>query len=218
MIGKGRVFIVFILFAATWYVLQTTSEVTAVPIKKSLSDFPHVIGDYYLSNSFQSSAGVLKLLGVDDYIQYNYVDKVQDRVNFYAGYYGAVGVSGSYHSPKNCLPGGGWGIESVKRIVLNVGVGGKKQSTVSQMVIRNGKDLQVVLYWYQNRGRIISSEYMEKVYLVVDAILKGRRDGTFVRIMAVDTDGDLQATEKRVYQFAETVMPLLENYLPGAKL
>jgi len=216
MIGKGRVLVVFMLFAVTWYVLQTTSEVTAVPISKSLSGFPHNVGNYYLSNSFQSSAEVLKLLGVDDYIQYNYVGKSQDKVNFYAGYYGAVGVSGSYHSPKNCLPGGGWGIENVKRVELNVGIGGNKQSTVSQMLIRNGKDHQVVLYWYQNRGRIIASEYMEKVYLVVDAILKGRRDGTFVRIMAVDTDGDLEATEKRVYQFAETVMPLLENYLPGA--
>ncbi len=218
MIGKVRIFIVFILFVGTWYVLQTTSEVTAVPVKQSLSSFPHIVGNYYLSNSFQSSAEVLKLLGVDDYIQYNYVDKEKDRVNFYAGYYGAVGVSGSYHSPKNCLPGGGWGIENVKRVVLNVGVDGKKQSTVSQMLIRNGKDHQVVLYWYQNRGRIIASEYMEKVYLVVDAIVKGRRDGTFVRIMAVDTDGDLEATEKRVYQFAEDVMPMLENYLPGAQL
>jgi len=218
MIGKGRVLIVFMLFALTWYILQTTSEVTAITINKSLSGFPHTVGKYSLSNSFQSSAEVLKLLGVDDYIQYNYVDKSQDRVNFYAGYYGAVGVSGSYHSPKNCLPGGGWGIENVKRVVLNVGIGGKKQSTVSQMLIRNGKDHQVVLYWYQNRGRIIASEYMEKVYLVVDAILKGRRDGTFVRVMAVDSDGDLQATEKRVYQFAENVMPLLENYLPGEQL
>ena len=218
MIGKGRVLIVFMLFALTWYILQTTSEVTAITINKSLSGFPHTVGKYSLSNSFQSSAEVLKLLGVDDYIQYNYVDKSQDRVNFYAGYYGAVGVSGSYHSPKNCLPGGGWGIENVKRVVLNVGIGGKKQSTVSQMLIRNGKDHQVVLYWYQNRGRIIASEYMEKVYLVVDAILKGRRDGTFVRIMAVDSDGDLEATEQRVYKFAETVMPLLENYLPGAQL
>jgi len=218
MIGKGRVFLIFMLFAVTYYVLQSTSEVTAVPITKNLSTFPHTILDYHLSNSFQSSTEILEMLGVDDYIQYNYVDKTQFRINLYAGFYGAVGVSGSYHSPKNCLPGGGWGIENVKRVVLQAGIGGKKKSTVSEMLIRHGEEYQVVLYWYQNRGRIIASEYMEKIFLVFDAVVKGRRDGTFVRIMAVDVDGDLEATEKRVYEFAENVMPLLESYLPGADL
>ena len=218
MISKVRVIIVLVLLAVTWYVLQTTSEVAAVPIKKTLSLFPQQIADYHLSNSFQSSSEVLKMLGVDDYIQYNYNDASNSRINLYAGFYKAVGVSGSYHSPKNCLPGGGWGIDSVKKVVLQAGIEGKNQSVVSEMLIRNGADYQVVLYWYQNRGRIIASEYWEKIYLVVDALLKGRRDGTFVRIMTVAQDGDIIGAEERVKLFAEQVLPMFEEYLPGATL
>jgi len=148
MISKGRVIIVLALLAATWYTLQTTSQVTATPIKKSLSLFPHQIADYHLSNSFESSSEVIKMLGVDDYIQYNYINEANTRINLYAGFYKAVGVSGSYHSPKNCLPSGGWGIDTVKKGVLETGIENKKKSTVSEMLIRNGADYQVVIYWY----------------------------------------------------------------------
>lgn len=218
MISKGRVFIVLALFAFTGYLLQMTSEVTPVPIKKPLGLFPHQVGDYHLSKSFQSSADVLELLGVDDYLQYNYIDNTTNRINLYVGYYKAVGVSGGYHSPKNCLPGGGWGIDGVKNVVLTIGDTDNRQATVSQMVIRNGTEYQVVLYWYQNRGRIIASEYWEKVYLVLDALLMGRRDGSFVRIMAAVPDKQIDTTATKLQKFAGQAMALLEEHLPGERL
>ncbi len=53
--------------------------------------------------------------------------------------------------------------------LLQSGIEGKNYSTVSEMLIRSGPNYQVVLYWYQNKGRIIASEYWEKIYLVLDA-------------------------------------------------
>lgn len=218
MISKPRAIIVLALFALTWYVLHSTSGVTAVPIKKPLSAFPQRLDGYSLANSLQSSSEVVELLGVDDYIQYNYEDSAKQRINLYVGYYKAVGVTGAYHSPKNCIPGGGWGIAEVKDVDLRSGIEGKSQSTVAQMLIRNGSEYQVVLYWYQNRGRIIASEYAEKIYQVLDALLKKRRDGSFVRIMTVVRDGDIAAAESRVKEFAEQVMTTLDTHLPGARL
>lgn len=218
MVSRLRVLLLFILFGLTWYLLQISATVTLVPIKKSFASFPHTIGSYHLARSFQSSSEVLELLGVDDYIQYNYLNTKGARVNLYAGFYRAVGVTGSYHSPKNCLPGGGWGIDKTRQVIIDGGVEGRSQETVSEMLIRNGDDYQVVLYWYQNRGRVIASEYWEKVYLVLDALFKGRRDGTFVRIMTVANDGDIEAARQRARNFASLVMPVLANHLPGAKL
>lgn len=218
MLSKARVTIVLTLFAITWYLLQMTSGVKAVPIKQTLSHFPHQLGSYRLANSFQSSADVLEMLGVDDYIQYNYIDETTSRVNLYVGYYKAVGVSGGYHSPKNCLPGGGWGIDEVKKVVLPVGIEGNKEATVSQMLIRNGAEYQIVLYWYQNRGRVIASEYWEKIYLVQDALLQGRRDGSFVRIMATVKGNDFAGAEEQVKEFAQQVIVSLEKYLPGSRI
>ena len=66
MISKVRIYIILALFACTWYLLQITSAVQPVPIKKSLAQFPPQIGAYHLADTFQSSAEVLELLGVDD--------------------------------------------------------------------------------------------------------------------------------------------------------
>lgn len=218
MLSKARVLIVLILFALTWYAMQSTSEVRPIPIKQSLSTFPHTIGEYSLSNSFQSSAEVIEMLGVDDYIQYNYTRPDGRRINLYVGYYQAVGVNGGYHSPRNCIPGGGWGIDKIENRKLNVGLEGYTTSTVSEMLIRRGNEYQVVYYWYQNRGRIIASEYWEKIYQVLDALFKGRRDGTFVRIMASVSGDDIATTEAELKAISEQVMMQLKDYLPGTKL
>ena len=220
-ISKGQIvrsLIILLLFAATSVLLHATSSVTAVPIKKTLAEFPARIGQWRLIDSYLSSSDILEMLGVKDYIQYNYVNSQGDQVNLYIGYYDAVGVTGSYHSPKNCLPGGGWGIAEVKKVPLQGETNRGKPATVAEMLIQNGSEYQVVLYWYQNRGRIIHSEYWEKVYLVLDALFQGRRDGSFVRIMMHVKDGDIQGTEEKAKQFAEQVQVLLQDYLPGATI
>ncbi|MDR3090440.1 MAG: EpsI family protein [Desulfobulbaceae bacterium] len=211
---KGRVLLLLALFAAAWYALNMTAEVKAVPIKRGLADFPQRLGDYRLSGAFQSSSEELEMLGVDDYIQYNYMNDTGARMNLYVGYYRAVGVTGSYHSPKNCLPGGGWGIADAKQLPLRI-AGAK--SAIAEMLIKNGGEEQVVLYWYQNRGRIIASEYWEKFWLIKDALFMGRRDGAFIRVMTYATDGRA-AAEQRALQFSELVIPALDEFLPGARL
>ncbi len=213
-----RFTVVLVLLAVTAFFLRQTGEVRPVAIRKSLTQFPQTIGSWRLAESFQSSSDVVELLGVDNYIQYNYVSPADEVVNFYAGYYRAVGVEGAYHSPKNCIPGGGWGIDSTASVVLDAGIEGRESSTVSQMIIRKGNSSQVVLYWFQNRGRIIASEYWEKFYLVWDALFMGRRDGTFVRVIMSARDGDIAAARDKAKQFAESVMVELTDYLPGEKL
>ncbi len=136
----------------------------------------------------------------------------------YVGYYRAVGVEGAYHSPRNCIPGGGWGINSISNVQLDTGIEGQQAATVSQMIIRKGEDYQIVFYWFQNRGRIIASEYWEKFYLVWDALFSRRRDGAFVRIILPAKNGNIAAAKEEVKQFAETVMVELTKYLPGKKL
>lgn len=218
MLSKTRVLVVVLMCAATWYALQFTAEVKHVPIKKSLSSFPRQIGEYVLSNSFQSSSEVIEMLGVDDYIQYNYIDGDGLRVNLYAGYYEAVGIDGGYHSPRNCIPGGGWGIDKVDDRLLDVGIEGSESSVVAEMLIRRGKEYQLVFYWYQNRGRIIASEYWEKIYQVLDAMFQGRRDGTFVRVMVSVPGEDFDLARSTLKAFSEDVMMELENHLPGTQI
>ena len=44
-------------------------------------------------------------------------------------------------------------------------------------MIEKGFDKQLILYWYQDRGRVVASEYDAKAYLIWDAMTKNRTDG-----------------------------------------
>ena len=215
MIPKKITLTVLLLTLGTWFLLQNSSSVTAVPIKQSLASFPKSIGQWQMVHSSQSADDVIEMLGVDDDIHYTYRNSEGTLITLYVGYYSAVGVTGAYHSPKNCLPGGGWGIDAINPYTLGIGIEGDAQSVVSEMLIRNGNKYQVVLYWYQNRGRIIGSEYWEKIFLVVDALRLGRRDGTFVRIMSTVQGENIEKASQEAGAFAEQVMKTLESYLPG---
>lgn len=216
-ISFTRTAIVLCFLLATFFLLQDVSGVVGTPIKQTLADFPKKIDNWQVQSSRESSEEVIKMLGVDDYIEYNYQGKENRGVNFYAAYYEAVGGGVGYHSPKNCIPGGGWGIETVRKVTLTP-KGKETAVSVSEMVIRNGNEYQVVFFWFQNRGRIIYSEYWEKIYLVVDAILSKRRDGTFVRLMSYAPDGNLEQAEAVLKEFASLTITELENYLPGRTL
>jgi len=213
-IAPLRVLTVLIFIIGTFYLLQNVSGTRRTPIKQPLAKFPVTLGDWQARSSRESSEAVIKLLGVDDYIEYNYASPNGQTVNFYAAFYESVGTGGGYHSPKNCIPGGGWGIDAVKTVTIQP-KGSQAPVTVAEMIIRNRNEYQVVMYWYQNRGRIISSEYWEKFYLVLDAILKKRRDGTFVRLMIPAPGGDIPQAEKVLEQFAAQVVTELDNFLPG---
>ncbi len=214
-IMKIRIIILLLCFAGAGYLILHTSTVKPVPIKTPLEKFPRQIGDWKVVEVIPSPDSVVQMLGVTDYINYEFVNPDGEHINFYVGYYHAVGVDGAYHSPKNCLPGGGWGIASEKKVTLPVKGG---TATVTEMIIQNGPARQIVLYWYQNRGRIIASEYWEKIYLVLDALLRQRRDGAFVRIMAPCNEDSIQTIETELKRFAAMVLEELERFLPGAAL
>ncbi len=216
-ISLSRVLILLALFVATFFLLKDVTGVHRTPITKSLSLFPANLGEWKTVSSRKSGEKVIKMLGVDDYIEYNYVNSSGQRVNFYAAFYEAVGNGKGYHSPKNCIPGGGWGIEEINTVEITPN-GYTNPVRISEMIIRNRNEYQVVYYWFQNRGRIIASEYWEKIYLVLDAIFKKRRDGTFVRLMAYAEDGKIEVARKELKEISKQILPELGNFLPGEAL
>jgi len=216
-ISLYRVLLVLLLLGCTAFLLHGVTGTARTPIKRPLAQFPATLGEWQVTSSHESSQAVVEMLGVDDYIEYNYSAPRLPSVNFYAAFYESVGTGGGYHSPKNCMPGGGWGIDSVQTVEI-VPQGARPPVTITKMIIRNRNEYQVVMYWYQNRGRIIASEYWEKIYQVVDAVVMGRRDGTFVRLLAPVVNNDIQATEQELQRFAGLALAELDNFLPGRKL
>jgi hypothetical protein len=107
-LSNTRIGVVLALFAVTFLAIQMSQTVRETPIKQPLSSFPSQIGDWKFACKSFFSAPVIDMLGVNGYISYDYAEDSGRVLNLYISYFTAVGVTGAYHSPQNCLPGGGW--------------------------------------------------------------------------------------------------------------
>lgn len=215
-VSLPRAAVVLVCFAAVFLVLQGVSGTRATPILQPLKNFPKKLSHYELQAARVSSDAVIEMLGVTDYISYSYQRDAAHGVSLYAAYYDAVNERQGYHSPKNCLPGSGWGIAEVKPRQIFPAQAPDQPVVITEMIIRNRNDYQVVYYWYQNRGRIIASEFMERIYRVFDSLFMRRSDGSFIRIIVDVPEGsDLTSAEALADDFAGLVLAELQKFLPG---
>jgi EpsI family protein len=154
---------------------------------------------------------IVKVAGVSDYLNRIYAQNSGASVGLYVGYYATQGMQDKAHSPKNCLPGSGWQPVSATETELTFD---QRKFPVNLYVIEQYGERQLVLYWYQSRGRIVASEYWAKFYMIVDAIRWNRTDGALVRIV-VPIRGDSESlTRQQAIQFAEAVLPRVNQVLP----
>ena len=181
---------------------------------KPFSTFPKQIGEWNgIEQRFDDE--IYDVLGVDDSYLATYSAKDGRQVNLYIGFYQSQREGDLIHSPKNCMPGGGWNIVDSSIEELDVSDTGYNAIKTIRFKISNGNTEQVVLYWFQSRGRIISSEYLQKIYLVIDSITRNRTDGSFVRLIAPIQNNDEQKTLVDIKEFAELIFPILTENLPS---
>jgi EpsI family protein len=152
----------------------------------------------------------MSVLGVDDYIHRRYAAGAS-FADLYVGYYRSQRQGDSIHSPQNCLPGAGWYPVSNERISLDVG--GGRSIPVNRYVIQKELDRQVVLYWFQGRGRAVANEYANRAYLVYDSVKTGRSDGALVRVISPVVTS-VEEAGAAAAGFARAIYPSLTEVIP----
>jgi EpsI family protein len=152
-------------------------------------------------------------LQLDDYLLANYRDGSGPPLNFYVAWYGSQRAGRSVHSPRACLPGGGWVISSFEQRTLSAGAAGSLP--VNRVLIELNGSKQVVYYWFEQRGRHLASEYQVKWFIFWDALTRNRTDGALVRLVVPLSDGmDESAAEQTIARFAAQALPTLARYVP----
>jgi exosortase D (VPLPA-CTERM-specific) len=158
----------------------------------------------------------LDALKLTDYSLTNYTNDSGNVVNFYAAYYESQRKGQSAHSPRSCIPGGGWRIEFLDQITIDGAGPAGGNLDVNRVLISAGNNKQLVYYWFQQRGRIITNEYLVKWFVFWDALTKNRTDGALVRLtIPIRPEQDFGALEETLQNFARDVGKLLPNYIPG---
>jgi EpsI family protein len=193
-------------------VLQLRSTGEAVPIRKPLDTFPSALGVWQEQQSASLEGDVLNLLKVNDYLMRRYVDGQRRYIWLYVGYWATQRKGAQIHSPQNCLPGGGWEPVEASRLTIDLPTP-YQPVVVNRYLIQKDRDLQVVLYWYQARGKVVASELRAKIEMVQSAIVNNRTDGALVRV-STPTYGNAQEATQRLVQYVQALHPVLGEYLP----
>ncbi|GIK34461.1 MAG: hypothetical protein AMXMBFR45_12780 [Gammaproteobacteria bacterium] len=187
--------------------------------RNALSGFPLVLGDWRGQDG-TLTADVLGELKLTDYLIAKY-SRADDRipVELYVAYYDSQRKGASVHSPKACLPGGGWQMDEFgQHTVADAGPDGAPLQ-VNRALISKGDTRALVYYWFMQRGRYLTSEYLVKWFIFWDSLWHNRSDGAMVRVTVPLTGGeDIATADRRVAEFIRTAEPKLYYFIPQESL
>jgi exosortase D (VPLPA-CTERM-specific) len=197
---------IVLIVAAIGLTQKLDNRVETYPGHVSFVNFPMEL-DNWSGTHDKLEKQVIEKLGMTDYLIANYVNEQQQVVNFYIAYYESQRKGVSPHSPRVCIPGGGWEIVDLQRITAS-------GHPSNRVVIKKGNQRQLVYYWFQGHGRIVANEYINKWYLLQDAISKNRTDGALVRVVTtVALHETLESADERILDFMAKAEPELKDYI-----
>jgi exosortase D (VPLPA-CTERM-specific) len=205
-----------LLLLVTPYFATLNKHIDSAPARKSFAYFPMNINGW-IGRETALEKDVINTLKFTDYITADYqLNSDPVGVNFYSAWYESQNKDASIHSPRSCIPGGGWRIESIdQQDVPNIVRANGQPLRVNRTVIRMGAHVNVVYFWFEGRDRGITNEYMAKWYIFWDSLTRSRSDGALVRVVTTAPEGTrIDAADKRLQHFLKDFYPLIPTYVP----
>jgi exosortase D (VPLPA-CTERM-specific) len=182
------------------------------PVRPAFAGFPQQLGEWR-GVRLPLEAVYLDQLKLDDYLLANYRRPAGPIINVWIPYYDSQRKGQSAHSPRSCLPGGGWEFQSLGTRQLH---GSGAPLTVNRAVITHGGEREIMYYWFRERGRTVTNEYLVKWYILRDALVRNRTDGAMVRLMAPLPAGGAEApVDRDLSEFATQLSAQLSRYVPN---
>jgi len=185
-----------------------------VPERREFLFFPTTVGQW-TGQPGRMEKMYVDALKLDDYLLSDYSTRAGESINLYIAWYGSQRKGASVHSPKTCLPGGGWQIKEFgQHEIAGAGTGGGPLR-VNRSLLQMGDQRLLVYYWFQQRGRFMTNEYLVKWYLFWDALTRNRTDGALVRLTAnVAMGQDLSEVDVLLTDFTKSVTRSLGKFIP----
>ncbi len=181
--------------------------------RKTLADFPATIGGWTTVREYPIDSRTMEVLQADDYLVRDYCNAEKEAINVYIGYFISQREGKTIHSPRQCLPGSGWfPLKSDTMEIFQPDHSGRG-FIVNRLMMAKGQEYRLYLFWYQGRGRAYANEYLNKLYLIWDAVTKRRTDGALIRISSSANISPDRS--QRVQQaFIKELVPVIRAYVP----
>lgn len=209
-INKKPIFVALaIILITTISTLSVHHREEVIPKREMFASYPLEI-DGWQGRTYEFENGENDILRLKDYLLVNY-SKSNTNIGLYLGYTDSQRRGFVPHSPKSCIPGGGWEITDTK--LHKVEIDANKTIEVTRMLISKGSSKQLIYYWFHQRGRDLSNEFPMKFALLYDAINLNRTDGAIVRFTTSIYRSQEEADAK-LAEFIRLNYPLFPKYIP----
>lgn len=194
--------------------LQFAHAQRAVP-RTPFTTFPLAIGAWQ-GQRHVLPGNVLANLWADDYVTGHFRNaRTGNVLQLLVSYYDTQTTRHTAHAPTSCLLGGGWHIEA--RGLAPADPASGRDFSTSRMVLSKSEERILANFWFQQRGRHITGEFENKLYLVWDALTRNRSDGALVRVEMLLLPGQTPEDGQRILdEFLVPLKKALEPHIPGA--
>ncbi len=213
----AKLTVAFIFVLLNLYTYRYFASTDFIPERGTFVDFPLEVKSWNCRGLQEMSDDVLRKLGVTDYLLCDFFNPELNAVaNVYVGYHESQtrdtgGNDNLIHPPEHCLPGAGWDIIKSDIVPLDLGFGGEAK----RVIIAKGNQRNLVYFWYQSRGRTIARNHEKVLYMFFDRATTRRTDGSLVRFTVPVIHGDEERAEKTFQSVAQSLTPLLPDYIPN---
>tara|TARA_R110000850_G_scaffold99_13_gene558 strand:- start:3 stop:1565 length:1563 start_codon:yes stop_codon:yes gene_type:complete len=211
-IGGTRVLVMLTVLTLGITALHLTINDTGPEPRARLSAYPMQLDDW-IGRRGILAPDVARVLGASDYLVADYVAPGETSgVGLFVAWYARQADGTGIHSPEVCLPGAGWEIASLDHSTLTAG---GANFGVNRAIIQKGLDRQMVIYWFEQRGKRMTSDWQAKFSAVRDGLVTGRSDGMIVRFTTpIGPDEADDVAEARLQKIARAALPKLAPLVP----
>lgn len=160
-------------------------EATNVP---NINEFPlHMDG--WVGKEDDLIPEIIKMLNPTVIFSATYTNQKGSKIHLFFDYFAQQNSLGGPHSPRNCMPGSGWIIQSEEDRKIQVN---GRSVKIGRFDLRMGESKKVMDFWYITRYGETSNDYIFKLYTMISSLTFRPNDIVFIRILS---DGDEKSLE-----------------------
>jgi EpsI family protein len=180
------------------------------PRLPALAEVPRVVGNFIGSDE-EVDPEYLEILRADTTLYRTYRSSEGRAVWVFIGYFKSQQENAQIHSPKHCYPGVGWSLAQEGETDITLGT---ETISAKHLILSNGTEKQIVLYWFSVHDGEISDEFALKWHQMKNSLLRKPQSAAFVRFSTMVHPGDTdEVTKKTLVEFIESVAPNIERIL-----
>ena len=214
-VGRPLAASLVVLLAVAVGVQYLKERTESVPERPVFAELRLEVGEWE-GRPKSVESDVLDVLKMDDWLSADFSRPGEVApIDVWVAYYGSQRKGASVHSPRSCLPGGGWRIDSLDSHAVTGIPGEAGPVYVNRAEISYGEQKMLVYYWFKQRDRNLTNEYLVKWYLFWDSITRNRTDGALIRLTKFVPDGfSVEEADAALTEFMREGFETFSAYVP----